>query len=126
MTSLKTLTCIWLTLGQIILFVVFGLRHRHGILCQEGSGARRAQLERLRGEGRDNGPEWLRSKLQDLSWQDVRESAQAAGLRVRKDRTDTWLPVGELRKALLEHLAPQGSVAAEEFAAFVLCFVFFV
>ena len=126
MTSLKTLTDVLLRLGQIILFVVFGFRHRHGILCQEGSDARLAQLERWRGEARDNGPEWLRSKLQDLSWKDVRESAQAAGLRVRKDGTRTWLPVGELRTALLEHLEPQRSAAAEEFAAFVLCFLFFV
>ena len=104
---------------------MIGLRHRHGIFCQEGSGARRAQLERWRVEGRENGPDWLRSQLQDLSWQDVRASAQAAGLRVRKDGTRTWLPVGELRTALLEHLEPQRSSAAEEFAAFVLCFLFF-
>ena len=94
-------------------------------MCQEGSGARRAQLERWRVEGRENGPDWLRSTLQNLSWQDVRASAQAAGLRVRKDGTRTWLPVGELRTALLEHLEPQRSAAAEEFAAFVLCFLFF-
>ena len=76
------------------------------------------QLERLRGEARGNGPEWLRSKLQDLSWKDVRESAQAAGLRVRKDGTRIWLSVGELRAALLEHLAPQRTVAPEEFGWF--------
>ena len=97
---------------------MFGLRYRHGILCQEGSGARFAQLERWRGAARCNGPEWLRSKLQDLSWKDVRESAQAAGLRVRKDGTRIWLSVGELRAALLEHLAPQRTVAPEEFGWF--------
>ena len=111
----------------VVFVVVNGLRHRHGIFCEEGSGARRAQLERLPGVGRDHGPEELRSKLQDLSWKDVRESAQAAGLRVRKDGTRTWLPVGELRTALLEHLEPQRSAAPEEFAAFALfcvsCFV---
>ena len=111
----------------VFFVVVIGLRHRNGIFCQEGSGARRAQLERWRVEGRENGPDWLRSELQDLSWQDVRASAQAAGLRVRKDGTRTWLPVGELRTALLEHLEPQRSAAPEEFAAFALfcvsCFV---
>ena len=105
---------------------MIGLRHRHGIFCQEGSGARRAQLERLRGVGRDHGPEGQRSALEDLSVKAVRDLAQAAGLRVRKDGTATWLRGDELREALLEHLAPQGSAAPEEFAAFVLCFVFFV
>ena len=95
---------------------MFRLRHRHGILCQEGSGRRRAQLERLRGEARGNGPEGLRSALQNLSWKDVRELAQAAGLRVRKDGTDTWLSIGELHTALLEHLAPPRAAAPEEFA----------
>ena len=123
MTCLKTLTYLLLTLGQ---FFFLGLRHRHGILCQEGSGARRAQLERLRGVGRDHGPEGQRSALEDLSVKAVRDLAQAAGLRVRKDGTATWLRGDELREALLEHLAPQGSAAPEEFAAFVLCFVFFV
>ena len=123
MTCLKTLTYLLLTLGH---FFFLGLRHRHGILCQEGSGARRAQLERLRGEGRDNGPEELRSKLQDFNREEVRELALAAGLRVRTDGSVTWLPVGDLRTALLDHLAPPRAAAPEEFAAFVLCCVFFV
>ena len=46
---------------------MFGLIQRHGILCQEGNGARRAHLERLRVEGRVNGPEGQRSALEDLS-----------------------------------------------------------
>ena len=105
---------------------MIGLRHRNGIFCQEGSDARLAQLERWRGEARCNGPEWLRSKLQDLIWKDVRESAQAAGLRVRTDGNVTWLPVGELRAALFDHLAPPRDAAQEEFAVFVMCCVFFV
>ena len=104
----------------VLFVVVIGLRHRHGIFCQEGSGARRAQLERLRGVGRDHGPEELRSELQNFNRDEVRELALEAGLRVRKDHTATWLPVGELRTALLEHLEPQRSAAPEEFAAFAL------
>ena len=73
-----------------------------------------------------NGPEELRSALEELSAKVVRDVAQAAGLRVRKDGTATWLRGDELREALLEHLAPQGSAAPQEFAAFVLCYVFFV
>ena len=76
--------------------------------------------------GRDQGPEGQRSALEDLSVKAVRDLAQAAGLRVRKDGTATWLRGDELREALLEHLAPQGSAAPQEFAAFVLCYVFFV
>ena len=49
---------------------------------------------------------------------DVRELAQAAGLRVRTDGNVTWLSVRELRAALLEHLAPQRAVASEEFGLF--------
>ena len=89
-----------------------------------------ATLQRLRGVARVNGPEGLRSALQDLSVKDVRELAQAVGLRVRTDGNVTWLPGGELRTALLEHLAPQGAAAPEEVAAFVLfcvlCFLFLV
>ena len=71
--------------------------------------------------GRDQGPEELRSELQNFNRDEVRELALEAGLRVRKDHTKTWLPVGELRTALLDHLAPQRSAAPEEVAAFALC-----
>ena len=118
MTCLKTLTYLLLMLGHFFSFFVFGLRHRHGILCQEGSGARRVQLDRLRRGARRNGPKWLKSAVQDFKREEVRELAQAAGLRVRTDGNVTWLSVGELRTALLEHLAPQRSVAPDEFGVF--------
>ena len=70
--------------------------------------------------GREQGPEELRSALEDLSAKALRDLAQAAGLRVRTDGNVTWLPVGELRTALLDHLAPQRSAAPEEVAAFAL------
>ena len=77
--------------------------------------------------GRDHGPEALRSALEELSRDELRALAQAAGLRVRKHGTATWLPMGELRTALLEHLAPLRAAAPEEVAAFALfsvsCFV---
>ena len=68
--------------------------------------------------GRSNGPEGLEAALQDFQREDVRELAQAADLRVRKDGTRTWLSVGELRAAVMEHLAPQRTVAPEEFGWF--------
>ena len=85
-----------------------------------------ATLKRLRALARNHGPERLKSALLEYKRDEVRDLAQAAGLCVRTDGNVTWLPGGELRTALLEHLAPQGSAAPEEFAAFVLCFVFFV
>ena len=72
--------------------------------------------------GRDHGPEALRSALKDLSAKAVRDLAQAAGLRVRTDGNVTWLRSDELRAAVLEHLTSE----PQEFAAFVLCYVFFV
>ena len=87
------------------------------------SARRAAKLAQLRGDAASNGREWLGSALQDVNRKDVREFAQAAGLRVRKAGSDTWLSVGELRAALLEHLAPQQSVAPDEFGVF-FCFVF--
>ena len=51
----------------------------------------------------------------------VRDVAQAAGLRVRTDGNVTWLRSDELRAAVLEHLTSE----PQEFAAFVLCYVFF-
>ena len=83
-------------------------------------------LQRLRALARDQGPERLKSTLLDYKRDELRALAQAAGLRVRKHGTGTWLRGDELREALLEHLAPQGSAAPQEFAAFVLCYVFFV
>ena len=79
-----------------------------------------ATLKRLRALARDHGPERLKSALLDYKRDEVRDLAQAAGLRVRKDGTATWLPVGELRTALLEHLAPSRAAAPQEFAAFAL------
>ena len=76
--------------------------------------------------GRDNGPEELRSKLQNFNRDEVRELALEAGLRVREDGNRTWLPVGELRTALLEHLEPERSAAAEEAGVCCICFVFSV
>ena len=103
---------------------IFGLKFSYCHMEVMASARRAAKLAQLRGDAASNGREWLGSALQDVNWKDVRELAQAAGLRVRKDGTDTWLSVGELRVALLEHLAPQRSAAPEEFAAFFfLCFV---
>ena len=106
------------------IFVVFRIGNRHGIRCQDGSGSRLVQLEQLRGEGRSNGREWLCSALQDIKVDEVRELARAAGVRVRNE-AKVWIAVGDLRAALLEHLAPEGAAASEELAWYRL-FWFFI
>ena len=64
------------------------------------------RLAQLRSGGRRAEREWLRSVLQQMKRDEVRDLAQEAGLRVRTDDNVTWLSVGDLRAALLEHLAP--------------------
>ena len=93
-------------------------RNGNGIRSQEGIGGRAAKLEQLRLEARSKGREWLGSALDDVKWNEVRELARAAGLRVRREDNVAWMPVGELREALLEHLAPERSLASQEFAGY--------
>ena len=69
-------------------------------------GGPAAKLEQLRFEARSNGREWLGSVLQDIKRDELRELARAAGLRVKRE-DNVWMSVGELRAALLEHLAPE-------------------
>ena len=80
----------------------------------------------MRVQGRENGTDWLRATVQNLSWKDVRALAQAAGLPVRQDGSRAWLPVGELRTALLENLSTPRDAAPEEVTAFALFLCFFV
>ena len=52
--------------------------------------------------------------LQDIKVKEVRELARAAGLRVRQADNVSWMSVGDLRAALLEHLAPERSAVPLE------------
>ena len=84
--------------------------------CQD---SRVVQLEQLRCGARSKGREWLGSALQDINWKEVRELAQAAGLQTRyEDSNHSWMSVGDLRAALLEHVETEPAAAPEEFAAF--------
>ena len=85
-----------------------------------------AKLARLRSEARSAERDWLRSALQDFKRDAVRELAQAAGLRVRADDNVTWLSVGDLRAALLEHLAPARSAVPLELPWHLLLCLFVV
>ena len=85
-----------------------------------------ARLVKLRSEARSAERKWLRSALQGMKRDEVRELAQAAGLRVRADDNVTWLSVGNLRAALLEHLAPARSAVPLELPWHLLLCLFVV
>ena len=75
------------------------------------------QLEQLRRSLRTEERRWLRQKLQNKPEKEVRELAQAAGLQtMHKDSNNSWVAVGELRAALLEHMLPEPPAAPEEIA----------
>ena len=58
----------------------------------------------------------MQAELAAAQWQDVRRLGQAAGLRVRAGGSrGAWLPVDELRDAILKHLAPQAMAVLNEF-----------
>ena len=87
-----------------------------GIWCQDGPGGLAAKLENLRSEAHSRGLEWLRSEMDNTKSAEVRQLAQAAGLRVRREDKVSWVLAGELREALVEHLAPARFAVLEEFA----------
>ena len=70
-------------------------------------GGEAAKLQQLRSAARSNGRESLGIVLQDIKFKEVRELARTAGLRVRQADNVSWMSVGDLRAALLEHLAPE-------------------
>ena len=48
-----------------------------------------------------------------LKWDEVRKLAQAAGLPAR-GAGGGWIPVAELREALVKHLAPQAKASEKK------------
>ena len=82
--------------------------------CQD---LRVVQLEQLRRSVRTAERKSLGPVLQDMDGKEVRELAQAAGLQtMHKDSNNSWVAVGELRAALLEHMLPEPPAAPEEIA----------
>ena len=82
--------------------------------CQD---LRVVQLEQLRRSVRTAERKSLGPVLQDMDGKEVRELAQAAGLQtMHKDSNNSWVAVGELRAALLEHMLPEPPAAPEEMA----------
>jgi len=73
-------------------------------------GGPTAELEQLRVEARSRGVEWLLTAVAALQRDEVRKLAQAAGLPAR-GAGGGWIPVAELREALVKHLAPQAKAS---------------
>ena len=59
--------------------------------------------EEFRNNAVNQGAEWLRGRLQELGAVELRSVAVAGGIRARIG--DRWLPVAQLRSALMEALA---------------------
>ena len=60
--------------------------------------------EEFRNNAMNQGAEWLRGRLQELGRDELRSLAVTGGIRARIG--DRWLPVAQLRSALMEALAP--------------------
>ncbi|CAL1140615.1 unnamed protein product, partial [Cladocopium goreaui] len=65
------------------------------------------ELQQLREEAAIRGPEWLLGAVAEMGRDHLREMSNAAGLPVRANSSSKWLPVSELREALLAYLAPE-------------------
>ena len=66
--------------------------------------AAEARWEEFRNNAVNEGAEWLRGRLQELGRDELRSLAVTGGIRGRIG--DRWLPVAQLRSALMEALAP--------------------
>ena len=75
-------------------------------------GGPTAQLEQLRVEARSRGVEWLHTAVAAVQRDELRKLVQAAGLPAR-GAGGGWLPVAELREALVKHLPPQARASEQ-------------
>ena len=76
-------------------------------LFQASSSSRsvaQARWEEFRNNAVNQGAEWLRGSLEQMGRDELRSVDVAGGIRAKID--DRWLPVAQLRSALMEALAP--------------------
>ena len=66
-----------------------------------------AELQRLQEEVASRGLEWLKAALAEMDRDCLRDMCKSAGLPVRASSSKRWLPVSELREALVAYLAPE-------------------
>ena len=71
--------------------------------ASESSKSIEVRLQELRNDAASNGRDWLRECLADTPRDDLRKLAVAAGIEAR--RGHEWLPVGQLRAALMEAIS---------------------
>ena len=94
-------------------------------LASESSKSIQVRLQELRNDAAGNGRDWLRGCLADIPQDDLRKLAVAAGLEARPG--NQWLPVGQLRAALLEAISPtKEDGMCQGVFRFVSSFEFFV
>ena len=70
-----------------------------------------ADLQRLQEEVASRGLEWLKAALAEMDRDCLRDMCKSAGLPVRASSSKRWLPVSELRDALLAYLASEAEKA---------------
>ena len=61
-------------------------------------------MEEFRNNAVNQGAEWMRGRLQELGAVELRSLAVGGGIGAKIG--DRWLPVAQLRSALMEALAP--------------------
>ena len=86
-----------------------------------------AQVEELRMDASSKGRTWLQEKLARMTRDDLQKVAAASGVSTR-GQDGSKVALAELRKALMEHFAPQASLLGgdvwfgEEFVSVVNSF----
>ena len=91
--------------------------------ASESSKSIQVRLQELRNDAAGNGRDWLRGCLADIPQDDLRKLAVAAGIEARPGKQ--WLPVGQLRAAMVEAISPteQDQMCGSVFY-FCECFLF--
>ena len=71
-----------------------------------------SKVEELRMDASSKGVAWLQEKVERMKQDDLQKVAAASGVSTR-GQGGSKVPLAELRKALVEHFAPQASLLGE-------------
>ncbi|CAL1153605.1 unnamed protein product, partial [Cladocopium goreaui] len=66
-----------------------------------------SQVEELRMDASSKGLTWLQDKVASMKQDDLQKVAAASGVSTRRQDGGSKVALAELRKALVEHFAPQ-------------------
>ena len=72
-----------------------------------------SKMEEIRMDASGKGIAWLQKKVETMNQTELRKMAAAVASSTRRP-CGSMVPVGELRKALVEHFAPQASLLGED------------